>query len=226
MWDRKKIELSFVRWISSFSFSGIVWSRLSGSQTCGLQQTCCSDGAHQWISTVCKHACPYLCFKILHNTLFEVCFLCVICLFCLPLLSSRCQVHELQDPPALYNEFMELIVKLANHGLIHGDFNEFNLMLDDQDHITMIDFPQMVSTSHPNAEWLVAVPWSRKSIGCSLWNVHVFHLSPICFQVFWQRRQMYQRFLRKKVQLREWAIPNLQRHQVTHITFPLQKDIH
>ncbi|KAM9821395.1 serine/threonine-protein kinase RIO2 [Syngnathus typhle] len=64
-----------------------------------------------------------------------------------------CQVHKLQDPPALYSEFMELIVKLANHGLIHGDFNEFNLMLDDQDHITMIDFPQMVSTSHPNAEW-------------------------------------------------------------------------
>uniref|UniRef100_A0A3B4GSA7 Serine/threonine-protein kinase RIO2 n=1 Tax=Pundamilia nyererei TaxID=303518 RepID=A0A3B4GSA7_9CICH len=64
-----------------------------------------------------------------------------------------CQVHELQDPSALYSEFMDLIVKLANHGLIHGDFNEFNLMLDDQDHITMIDFPQMVSTSHPNAEW-------------------------------------------------------------------------
>ncbi|KAM9743769.1 serine/threonine-protein kinase RIO2 [Menidia menidia] len=64
-----------------------------------------------------------------------------------------CQVHKLQDPPALYSEFMELIVKLANHGLIHGDFNEFNLMLDDQDHITMIDFPQMVSTSHLNAEW-------------------------------------------------------------------------
>ncbi|KAG7489482.1 serine serine/threonine-protein kinase RIO2 [Solea senegalensis] len=64
-----------------------------------------------------------------------------------------CQIHGLQDPEALYSEFMELIVKLANHGLIHGDFNEFNLMLDDQDHITMIDFPQMVSTSHPNAEW-------------------------------------------------------------------------
>ncbi|XP_068461504.1 serine/threonine-protein kinase RIO2 [Clinocottus analis] len=64
-----------------------------------------------------------------------------------------CQVHKLQDPSALYNEFMELIVKLANHGLIHGDFNEFNLMLDDHDHITMIDFPQMVSTTHANAEW-------------------------------------------------------------------------
>nr|AAQ97840.1 RIO kinase 2 [Danio rerio] len=64
-----------------------------------------------------------------------------------------CQVREIQDPAALYSEIMELIVKLANHGLIHGDFNEFNLMLDDNDHVTMIDFPQMVSTSHINAEW-------------------------------------------------------------------------
>ncbi|GAB1300555.1 Serine/threonine-protein kinase RIO2 [Apodemus speciosus] len=64
-----------------------------------------------------------------------------------------CQVHHVEDPASVYNEAMELIVKLGNHGLIHGDFNEFNLMLDKDDHITMIDFPQMVSTSHPNAEW-------------------------------------------------------------------------
>lgn len=64
-----------------------------------------------------------------------------------------CQVREIQDPAALYSEIMELIVKLANHGLIHGDFNEFNLMLDDNDNVTMIDFPQMVSTSHANGEW-------------------------------------------------------------------------
>nr|XP_028605083.1 serine/threonine-protein kinase RIO2 isoform X4 [Podarcis muralis] len=64
-----------------------------------------------------------------------------------------CQVHHLEDPASLYSELMELIVKLANHGLIHGDFNEFNLMLDSEDRVTMIDFPQMVSTSHPNAEW-------------------------------------------------------------------------
>ncbi|XP_041741777.1 serine/threonine-protein kinase RIO2 [Coregonus clupeaformis] len=64
-----------------------------------------------------------------------------------------CQVRELEDPSSMYNDIMELIVKLANHGLIHGDFNEFNLMLDDHDHVTMIDFPQMVSTTHFNAEW-------------------------------------------------------------------------
>ncbi|XP_060739846.1 serine/threonine-protein kinase RIO2 [Tachysurus vachellii] len=63
------------------------------------------------------------------------------------------QIREIQNPASLYSEVMELIVKLANHGLIHGDFNEFNLMLDDSDHVTMIDFPQMVSTSHQNAEW-------------------------------------------------------------------------
>ncbi|XP_057594561.1 serine/threonine-protein kinase RIO2 [Hippopotamus amphibius kiboko] len=64
-----------------------------------------------------------------------------------------CQIHHVEDPASVYDEAMELIVKLANHGLIHGDFNEFNLILDKNDHITMIDFPQMVSTSHPNAEW-------------------------------------------------------------------------
>lgn len=63
------------------------------------------------------------------------------------------QVHEVADPGAVYNDLMNLIVRLANHGLIHGDFNEFNTMLDDQDRVIMIDFPQMISTSHPNAEW-------------------------------------------------------------------------
>ncbi|XP_009559941.2 serine/threonine-protein kinase RIO2 [Cuculus canorus] len=64
-----------------------------------------------------------------------------------------CQVHHMEDPASVYSELMDLIVKLANHGLIHGDFNEFNLIVDNDDHVTMIDFPQMISTSHANAEW-------------------------------------------------------------------------
>ena len=62
-------------------------------------------------------------------------------------------MHELKDASAVYSECMDLIVRLANQGLIHGDFNEFNLMVDDQDRVTMYDFPQMISTSHLNAEW-------------------------------------------------------------------------
>jgi len=48
---------------------------------------------------------------------------------------------------------MELLVQLAGYGLIHCDFNEFNIMVDSRDVPTVIDLPQMVSTSHPNAAW-------------------------------------------------------------------------
>jgi len=61
-------------------------------------------------------------------------------------------VKSIDDPGTVYNELMELIVKLANTGLIHGDFNEFNLVISDDGHVTLIDFPQMVSTSHENAD--------------------------------------------------------------------------
>lgn len=48
---------------------------------------------------------------------------------------------------------MELIVRLAHAGLIHGDFNEFNIMLlRKTGEPIVIDFPQMVSTRHENAE--------------------------------------------------------------------------
>ena len=62
-------------------------------------------------------------------------------------------VNECADPEKMYIELMELILKLASFGLIHADFNEFNLMCDDVGKITLIDFPQMVSISHENAQW-------------------------------------------------------------------------
>ena len=62
------------------------------------------------------------------------------------------QVSQVKNPAKLYNELMNLLVKLAQHGLIHGDFNEFNLLLTDEDKPIIIDFPQMVSISHMNAD--------------------------------------------------------------------------
>ncbi|OAE26191.1 hypothetical protein AXG93_3457s1170 [Marchantia polymorpha subsp. ruderalis] len=62
------------------------------------------------------------------------------------------QVKELANPDVAFETIMNLIVRLAQHGLIHCDFNEFNLMIDDDDQIIMIDFPQMVSVSHKNAQ--------------------------------------------------------------------------
>ena len=69
------------------------------------------------------------------------------------MLPGRCQVRKLDDPPSLCNARMELLAKLANHGLIHGYFNEFNLMVDDTATVTLIDFTQMASTTQHNASW-------------------------------------------------------------------------
>jgi len=63
-----------------------------------------------------------------------------------------CEVSEVENPQQLYAECMELMIRLAECGVIHCDFNEFNLMVTEEEHIVLIDFPQMVSTSHPNAE--------------------------------------------------------------------------
>jgi RIO1 family len=61
-------------------------------------------------------------------------------------------LSEVADVESLYDDLMNLIVKFANHGVIHGDFNEFNIIITDKGKPIIIDFPQMVSTSHQNAE--------------------------------------------------------------------------
>ena len=88
------------------------------------------------------------------------------------------QIQEVPDPAKLYAELIGMILKLSEFGLIHGDFNEFNILikeddvdlkhgkspmteiLEDNEQTTpiheltpyLIDFPQMVSVDHTNAE--------------------------------------------------------------------------
>ena len=108
------------------------------------------------------------------------------------------QIQSVPDPAGLYAELIDVILRLASFGLIHGDFNEFNILIkeneapkerkttkkeandDDvpKEHGTeeskpegdeqskepetkssevklttvIIDFPQMVSIDHTNAE--------------------------------------------------------------------------
>lgn len=61
-------------------------------------------------------------------------------------------IMEVNDVEALYDELMNLIVRFADSGVIHGDFNEFNIILTDEEKPIIIDFPQMMSTEHANAE--------------------------------------------------------------------------
>ena len=62
-------------------------------------------------------------------------------------------IAVLRHPGRVFSVLMELVMRLAGVGLIHCDFNEFNLLVDDNEVVTMIDFPQMVSTSHINAKY-------------------------------------------------------------------------
>ena len=99
------------------------------------------------------------------------------------------QVSEVPDVAGLYADIIGLVLRLARHGLIHGDFNEFNIMIqeqkidkrsskkaskqagseaaaaqqsqgsedaDEEEALAtvpiLIDFPQMVSMEHKNAQ--------------------------------------------------------------------------
>lgn len=76
----------------------------------------------------------------------------------------RRQVSEVSSPGKLYSSLMDIIVRFAQAGLIHGDYNEFNILIRrDSGEPVIIDFPQMVSTSHENAEWWVFIFFQRKN---------------------------------------------------------------
>ncbi|KKF97627.1 Serine/threonine-protein kinase rio2 [Ceratocystis platani] len=76
------------------------------------------------------------------------------------------QISSVPDPASLYSDLIDLLLRLAKHGLIHGDFNEFNILIKEEEvegvdeegqanlKLTpiIIDFPQMVSMDHQNAE--------------------------------------------------------------------------
>ncbi|KFX87877.1 hypothetical protein V490_07970 [Pseudogymnoascus sp. VKM F-3557] len=73
------------------------------------------------------------------------------------------QIASVPDPASLYAELIAMILRLAQYGLIHGDFNEFNILVEEKPDAEakggvaltpiLIDFPQMVSVDHANAEF-------------------------------------------------------------------------
>jgi RIO kinase 2 len=54
-----------------------------------------------------------------------------------------------------YHFLLDMIIRFAEHGLIHSDFNEYNILIDEEEpfDVYVIDFPQMVSTDHPDAKF-------------------------------------------------------------------------
>ena len=83
------------------------------------------------------------------------------------------------NPAKVYSEIIQTMTRLAQHGLVHCDCNEFNIIVDENDNITLIDFPQMISTSHPNAPSLFdrdvneLVSFFSNKLGFTPLNVYV-----------------------------------------------------
>lgn len=62
------------------------------------------------------------------------------------------RIRTLRDPESVLERLMRLLVRLARAGIVHGDFNEFNLMVSKpEEKVTLIDFPQIIHLSHLNA---------------------------------------------------------------------------
>lgn len=79
------------------------------------------------------------------------------------------QLMEHYDYKKLYSQLMQFAVDLANGGLIHCDFNEYNIMIKEEgtyDHdsekgFVVIDFPQCISIEHPDAEY-----YFKRDVNC------------------------------------------------------------
>jgi len=66
-----------------------------------------------------------------------------------------CQVREMAGVEEIYKQCIDLLKNFYEHGLIHSDFNEYNLMIDNENKIRIIDFPQTVSVAHENADFYI-----------------------------------------------------------------------
>lgn len=63
---------------------------------------------------------------------------------------------ELPDAQAVYNEILVNVKRAYRDAhIIHGDLSPFNIILQPNQHILIIDWPQHVSTKHPNAKELL-----------------------------------------------------------------------
>lgn len=94
---------------------------------------------------------------------------------------------------------MDIIVRFAHAGLIHGDYNEFNIMIHrETGDPVVIDFPQMVSTSHENAEWCENT-LLRSSIFLTSGSRY-FNRDVECIRTFFRRRFGYESALYPRFQ--------------------------
>jgi len=64
-------------------------------------------------------------------------------------------IHELEDPKITLQNILHDIGTAYKYNMINSDLSEYNVLLDSKNNIWIIDWPQVVSRSHPNAADLI-----------------------------------------------------------------------
>lgn len=64
-------------------------------------------------------------------------------------------IYELEDPKTTLQNILHDIGIAYKYNMINSDLSEYNILLDSKNNIWIIDWPQVVSRSHPNAADLI-----------------------------------------------------------------------
>jgi RIO kinase 2 len=65
---------------------------------------------------------------------------------------NRC---SLEAPEEVLDEILDNVRNAYRAGVIHADLSEFNILMEDSN-VFLIDWPQWIETSHPNAETILS----------------------------------------------------------------------
>lgn len=62
------------------------------------------------------------------------------------------EITRLDNPNSILDKIIEYIHKTYKAGVIHADLSEFNIIVSEDNIVYIIDWPQYISSSHPNAD--------------------------------------------------------------------------
>ena len=65
------------------------------------------------------------------------------------------EIRNLEDPREIFYKVFKQIKIAYKENIINGDLSEYNILLDENNDIFIIDWPQAVTLEHPNAEFLI-----------------------------------------------------------------------
>ena len=65
------------------------------------------------------------------------------------------EMKNLENPRQIFYKVFEQIKIAYKENIINGDLSEYNILLDGNNDVWIIDWPQAVTLDHPNAEFLI-----------------------------------------------------------------------